>query len=514
MTITTAVNHSSPPVTSSSASPVLELRHIVKRFGGATALNDVDFDLIPGEIHGLIGENGAGKSTLVKILSGVQRPDQGEMLLNGNPVRFKSPADAKARGIGMIYQELSLMPALTVAENVYLGQQPTNRLGIVDWKAIKSGAQRQLAQFAIDIDVSDRLNQLSLGNQQLVEIARTINSGADVIILDEPTSALSVPEAERLFELMRSLKASGKSLIFISHFLEDVLAIADRVTVLKNSRKIGTFDVADLDKHKMVQLMIGHDASTLAETYESGVALPPPVESATVLSVQGLTSSGSFKDISFDVHAGEILGLFGYLGAGMTEIARAIFGTLQTQSGSLTLEGQVIKPSNPSRAKKLGLAYLTENRRATLFPRHEIYKNVTLAHLEHLVKPVFRHPSEINVVKPLIERAGVRPQDPALLAGHLSGGNQQKVVLAKWLTRQPKVLILNEPTRGMDVGAKREVLDLIKELKQEGVAILLLSTEPETILAEADRILVMSKGRITREFVNETVSKEDLLLYA
>ncbi len=510
----TQIPSGSPVDQYSTSQPVLQVLDVTKRFGGATALNGVDFDLLPGEIHGLVGENGAGKSTLVKILSGVQRPDSGEVLLNGEPIRFKSPADAKAHGIGMIFQELTLMPALTVAENVFLGRQPTTRFGLVDWRRIRREASEQLSEFDIDIDVTERIGKLSLGNQQLVEIARVINSGADVIILDEPTSALSPPEAERLFSLMRNLKASGKSMIFISHFLEDVLAISDRVTVLKNSNKVGTYQASELTKHSLVHLMIGRDDSTLAESYESGVTIPPPIETRVVLSVRDLTAEGEFQNISFDAHQGEVLGLFGYLGAGMTEIARALFGTMKTTSGEVTLNDQSFRPKNPTQAKKLGLAYLSENRRATLFPKHEIYKNVTLAHLEHLVKPIFRHPSEIAVVGPLIERTGVRPAKAELPAGNLSGGNQQKVVLAKWLTQQPKVLILNEPTRGMDVGAKREVLDLVKELKSEGVAILLLSTEPETILSESDRILVLSKGSITREFSQETVSKEDLLLYA
>ncbi|MBX3071084.1 MAG: sugar ABC transporter ATP-binding protein [Thermomicrobiales bacterium] len=509
----TSVSPDSAQEPGSVVQPVLSVRNVTKRFGGATALNGVDFDLLPGEIHGLVGENGAGKSTLVKILSGVQRPDEGEVSLNGTSIRFRSPADAKAQGIGMIFQELTLMPSLTVAENVFLGRQPT-RFGVVDWRRIKRESAEQLSEFGIEIDVTDRIGRLSLGNQQLVEIARVINSGADIIILDEPTSALSPPEAERLFQLMRNLKASGKSLIFISHFLEDVLAISDRVTVLKNSNLVGTYQASELTKHRLVQLMIGRDDSTLAESYESGVALPAPIESRAVLSVRDLACEGEFQDITFDVHKGEILGLFGYLGAGMTEIARALFGTLKTQNGHITLDDQLYKPKTPTQAKRSGLAYLSENRRATLFPKHEIYKNVTLAHLEHLVKPVFRHPSEIAVVGPLIERTGVRPKNAELPAGHLSGGNQQKVVLAKWLTQQPKVLILNEPTRGMDVGAKREVLDLVRELKDEGVAILILSTEPETVLTESDRILVLSKGSITKEFANETVSKEDLLLYA
>jgi ribose transport system ATP-binding protein len=494
--------------------PILELRGATKRFGGATALDDVDFQLMPGEIHGLIGENGAGKSTLSKIFSGVQRPDSGEMLLRGEVVRFRSPADAKAAGIGMIYQELSLMPALSVGENVFLGRQPRNRFGLVDWKRIREESRQQLADFGIDIDVGERVNQLSLGNQQLIEIARVINSGADVIILDEPTSALSVPESERLFDLMRDLRANGKSMIFISHFLEDVLAVADSVTVLRNGKKVTTMPVAKLTKHAMVNLMIGREDAALAESYEQGSTLPPRLETTPVLELANLTVPGEYEDATFTLHEGEILGLFGYLGAGMTEIARSLFGMLKPKSGTITLDGKTIRPSNPVAAKKMGIAYLTENRRATIFPRHEVYKNITLAHLDHLVKPVFRHDSEIGQATTLVQRTGVRPNSPTMLAGHLSGGNQQKVVLAKWLTKQPRVLILNEPTRGMDVGAKREVLDLVRELKAEGVSILLLSTEPETVLTESDRILVMSRGKITREFVDEQVSKEDLLLYA
>jgi ribose transport system ATP-binding protein len=494
--------------------PLLAFRGVTKRFGGATALSGVDFELLPGEIHGLVGENGAGKSTLMKILSGVHSPDEGELVLRGTPVRFASPAAAKARGIGMIYQELTVMPALTVAENVFLGRQPTNALGLVDWKRMRHEAARQLEELGIRLDVTERMGKLSLGNQQLVEIARVVFSGAEVIILDEPTSALSVPEAERLFVLMRELRSRGKSLVFISHFLEDVLAVADRVTVLKNSRKIATLPNDDLSKHRLIELMIGSDATSLAEGYEHGVVLPPSADGAPVLEVRGISVPKAFSDVSFRVHAGEILGIFGFLGAGMTEVARTLFGQVRPQEGAILLNGAPIRPATPQQAKRLGIAYLTENRRATIFPRHEIYKNITLAHLDHLVRPVFRHTSEIGVAGRLVQRTGVRPANPTMRAGHLSGGNQQKVVLAKWLTQQPKVLVLNEPTRGMDVGAKREVLDLVKELKAEGVAIMLLSTEPETVLAESDRILVMSKGRITKEFAGERVSKDLLMGYA
>jgi ribose transport system ATP-binding protein len=498
----------------SHAEELLSLRAVTKRFGGAVALDGVDFDLRRGEIHGLLGENGAGKSTLMKILSGVHAPDEGELTIRGEPVRFGSPADAKVRGIGMIYQELSTIGALSVAENVFLGDQPLNRVGLVDWPRMRTEATAKLRDLGLELDVTERLGLLPLGAQQLVEIARVVFSGADIVILDEPTSALSEPEAARLFGFMRELKARGKSLIFISHFLEDVLTVADRVTILKNARRIAVLDNDGLTKHRLIGLMIGVDATALAASYEAGVSLPPALATPPVLEIENLSASNHFADIDLTVRAGEIVGIFGFLGSGMTEVARALFGQIRPDTGVIRLCGQPIRPRSSRAAKRLGIAYLTENRRATIFPRQEVFKNITLAHLEELVPPFFRQKEEVAVAAPFVARTGVRPPNPRLLVGHLSGGNQQKVVLAKWLTRSPKLLILNEPTRGMDVGAKREVLDLIKALAAEGVAILLLSTEPETILAESDRILVMSKGRITKEFAGESVNKERLMSHA
>jgi ribose transport system ATP-binding protein len=497
-----------------AAGPILEFRGVTKRFGGATALDGVDFDLLSGEIHGLVGENGAGKSTLMKILSGVHTPDEGEIVLRGEAVQFSTPAESRSRGVGMIYQELSCMPALTVAENVFLGSQPTTRSGVVDWKKMRRDAGEHLGALGIDVDVTSLLRSLSLGGQQLVEIARVVFSGASIIVLDEPTSALSGPEANRLFAAMHELKTRGTSLVFISHFLEDVLAVSDRVTVLKNSRKVATLPNHGLTKHHLIQLMIGRDAETLAESYEGGVALPSPPMGSPILEAEGLSLSGSFSDVSFAVRAGEILGIFGNLGAGMTEVARVLFGRERPTSGTMRLDGKPIAPKSTREAKRLGIAYLSENRRATIFPRHEIFKNITLAHLDEIVGGVIRQSREVTIAGDLVRRTGVRPPDPRLAAGNLSGGNQQKVALAKWLTVQPKVLILNEPTRGMDVGAKREVLDLIKALKAEGVAVILISTEPETVLAEADRILVMAKGQIAKEFAAERVSKDLLMSYA
>jgi len=506
---------SSPsPNGNAAQQPILALRGVIKRFGGATALDGVDFELLPGEVHGLVGENGAGKSTLMKILSGVHSPDEGEILLRGEVVSFASPADAKARGIGMIYQELSCMPALTVAENVFLGNQPKTSTGLIDWKRMRREAAHHLHALGIDVDVTARLKSLSLGGQQLVEIARVVFSGASIIVLDEPTSALSGPESERLFAVMAELKRRGTSLVFISHFLEDVLAVSDRVTVLKNSRQVATLPMEGLDKQRLIHLMIGRDAEVLAESYEGGVTLPPVMTEPPILVVENLAQTGGFSGVTFEVRAGEILGMFGYLGAGMTEVARVLFGREAATSGSFQLDGVRIVPRTTQEAKKLGIGYLTENRRATIFPRHEIYKNISLAHLEQIVGKVVRQKREVAVARTLVQRTGVRPPVPTMLAGNLSGGNQQKVVLAKWLTVKPKLLILNEPTRGMDVGAKREVLDLIKALKAEGVAIILISTEPETVLAESDRIVVMAKGRIAKTFAAERVSKDLLMSYA
>jgi ribose transport system ATP-binding protein len=313
---------------------------------------------------------------------------------------------------------------------------------------------------------------------------------------------------------MDELKARGTSLVFISHFLEDVLAVSDRVTVLKNSRKVATLPNEGLTKHHLIQLMIGRDAETLAESYEGGVMLPAPSTATSVLEVEGLSLAGSFTNVSFDARPGEILGIFGNLGAGMTEVARVLFGRERPTSGTMRLDGKPVAPKKTREAKALGIAYLSENRRATIFPRHEIFKNITLAHLDEIVGGLIRQSREVAIADNLVKRTGVRPPNPGLAAGNLSGGNQQKVALAKWLTVQPKVLILNEPTRGMDVGAKREVLDLIKALKAEGVAVILISTEPETVLAEADRILVMTKGQIAKEFAAERVSKDLLMSYA
>ncbi|MDQ3249423.1 MAG: sugar ABC transporter ATP-binding protein, partial [Chloroflexota bacterium] len=426
--------------------PILELRGVSKRYGGAVALADVDFDLRRGEVHGLVGENGAGKSTMMKLLAGVYNDYAGEMRLNDQVVRFASPADAQRRGIGMVYQELSTFQHLTVAENLF-SRQPPLRAGLIDWRRMNGEAEGHLRKLGLSIDVTHLMGQLSVGTQQIVEIARVIFSGAGIIILDEPTSALSIPETRRLFEFIATLKAQGKTVIFISHFLEDVLEVTDRITVLKNARKVATLDNQGVTKHHLVELMIGSDAKILQQMYEQEQA---PLErqarqtGAVALTVAGLSRPGAFTDVAFQLHKGEILGLFGFMGAGQIQLARCLFGAEQPASGVISLAGRPVRLKNTTIARAAGIAYVPENRRHSLVLTQEIYKNVTLAHLGKLIGGLLNQRREVAIAQTQIASVGVRPPKPLLPAGALSGGNQQKVVLAKWLTQQPKVLILNE----------------------------------------------------------------------
>jgi ribose transport system ATP-binding protein len=498
---------------------VLELRNVGKRYGGAIALSDVGFDVRSGEVHGLVGENGAGKSTMMKLLAGVFDDYDGELLLRGEPMRFASPADAQSKGIGMVHQELSTFQHLTVAENLFGRKLPAKGGLVVDWPRMRREAQEHLRELGLDIDAGRRMEELSVGSQQLVEIARVIFSGADLIILDEPTSALSVPETRRLFEFIASLKRQGRTLIFVSHFLEDVLEVSDRVTVLKNSRKVATLEANQATKHQLIELMIGSDARILQQTYEQSeraarrAARREP--GGVVLALSGFSKRGAFDDVSFDVRAGEILGLFGFMGAGQNQLARCLFGAEPPDAGNLALGGAPLHLKNTSAARDAGIAYVPENRRDALMQQQEIYKNITLAHLGTLLRGLLNQRAELALAGQWSQHVGVRPAGrPLMPVAALSGGNQQKVVLAKWLTRQPKVLILNEPTRGMDVGAKDEVMGVVQSLASKGVATLLITTEPETIVAYADRALVMSKGRITTELAGAELTKDQLMRHA
>ncbi len=497
------------------APALLELTGISKSFGGVQALRDVDFALLAGQIHGLAGENGAGKSTLMKIIAGVHGADEGQMRVDGEPVRFRSSRDALAAGIGMVHQELSVAPELSVAENVFLGAQPVNRLGIVAWRDMARAAAAQLQNLGLDIDPKARLGDFPIGVQQLVELSRVLFSGARIIILDEPTSALSPPEIERLFGVLSKLKASGRSIIFISHFLDDILKIADAITIFRNGRKVAHAEVtAAIDKGWIIERMIGAGREELEESYLGQIRLDSRPDAPVALAAKGLTLAPAYRDVSFEARAGEVLGVYGFMGCGQLELARTLFGKLRADRGSLEIAGRATNLANTTAAKKAGIAYVAESRRAMLFADEPVFKNVSIAVLERLSRWLLKPDRERAIAGEQVRSLDIRPPTIEARLGALSGGNQQKVALAKWLTHAPRVLLLAEPTRGMDVGAKEDVVKIVRALRDQGMAIVVFSTEPETVLSLADRVLVMRKGEIAREFASETISKDRLLAAA
>jgi ribose transport system ATP-binding protein len=493
------------------SSPLLELKGIGKTFGGVEALRGVDFALLPGEIHGLVGENGAGKSTLMKIIAGVHPEFSGRFLLDGKETRFRSVRDARAAGIAMVHQELSVAPDLSVAENVFLGAQPTNRLGLVQWRRMAREAGEQLARFGIDVDPASRLGDLPIGLQQLIEIARVLFSGARIIILDEPTSALSPPEAERLFATLRRLRDEGTAIVFISHFIEDILRVSDTVTVFRNGRKVAETAAAETTKGALIEAMIGKGREALEHSYTDDLMLPAANSAPAVLKVDGLSLARSLQDVSFEAHPGEVLGIYGFMGCGQQELSRILFGKLKPDGGTLVVDGAPRTFASTADARRAGVALVPESRRAMLFHQEPVYKNISISILERISALLLKPAREREIAKRQVEQLQIRPPVVGLDLGMLSGGNQQKVALAKWLTYPPRLLVLCEPTRGMDVGAKSDVINIVRGLRDKGLAIIVLSTEPETVLSLADRILVLKRGAVVREFAGEAVSKDRLL---
>ncbi len=494
--------------------PLLRCEAIGKRFGGAVALQGVDLELFPGEIHGLVGSNGAGKSTLMKILAGAIPDHEGSVRLKGVKVSLASPGAARRLGIAMVYQELSGIGQLSVAENLFLGRQPQTRLRTIDWKTMNDQSRAYLREMGQDIDVKQRLDRYPLVVRQIVEIARGLHSGARVLILDEPTSSLSPPETRRLFALLNQLKSRGLAMVFISHFIEDVLEICDRVTILKDGRRVSTGPSRTLTKHGVIESMLGHDLHGADSAYETAITLPKRTTTPSVLTVQNLSRAGLFDDVSLEVAPGECLGLYGFVGAGHQELAHAIAGGLAADQGSIVVDGQSLPRGNVPRAVERGVVLVAGDRSKTLVRSSEIYKNCTVSHLRKSVGNWLTRARELQVVQPLLARVQCRPPNPDLKAGFLSGGNQQKVVLSKWLLGPVRVLVLEEPTRGMDVGAKDEVMRLVADLKKSGAAVVLASTEPELVLAHADRVVVMRRGRITGEFSDVALDKTTLMKHA
>lgn len=491
-----------------SRQPLLRMEQINKRFPGVYALDHVDFDLYEGEVHVLLGENGAGKSTLMKILSGSLPKDDGRIVIQGQEIQHLTPERAQELGIGMVYQELSLIPSLSVAENIFLGQLPKTRLGTVDWPEIIRQAEKSLASLGVSIDPHLEVRQLDVAEQQLTEIARVLTRQPKILLMDEPTSALSDTERGRLFEIIDRLRGRGVGIVYISHHLAEVPLIGQRVTVLRDGRVIGTLPVEEAEEDVLVHMMVGRQ---LAEQFPKATIQLGEL----ALRVENFSVDGIIHNLSFELRRGEILGIFGLMGAGQIELARGLFGLLPHSSGHIYVNGQEVHIRHPSDAIKNGLGLLTRDRREGLVPMLSIPPNITLANLCQF--PVFRLLNLRSETETAAKyRRDLRIQTPSLDRAvlYLSGGNQQKVVLARWLCSASKILIFDEPTRGIDVGAKAEVFALMNRLTERGVGIIMISSEMLEILAMADRILVLKGGQFTAEYKANEATQEQLLLSA
>ena len=484
---------------------VLQLRNITKIFPGVRALDKVQFDLLPGEIHALMGENGAGKSTFIKVIMGVHQAEEGEMLLDGKKVQFRSTRDAQKAGIAAIYQHVTAYPHLTVAENIFVGHLK-KRAGVVQWRQMYHEADALLQELNADFGARELMGNLSVAQQQMVEIAKALSLKARIIIMDEPTAALTKRESEELYRITRKLRDEGKSIIFISHRFEDMYALASRVTVFRDARYIGTYDVNSITNADLITAMVGREIKDLFPKPEVGLG-------DEILRVEGLSRTGYFRDVSFNVHRGEILGLTGLVGARRTEVVQTIFGAEKLTSGKIYLEGKQVRIKSPSDAMKLGIGLLPENRQIEgLILDWGIGRNITLTELNRFVHGLFIHEKQENTAaRALAEEVDTKAVSVFDKASSLSGGNQQKVVVAKALGSDFKVLILDEPTKGVDVGAKAAIYEIMGQLAQQGYAILMISSEMPEILGMCDRIVVMCEGRVTGELQRQDATQEKIL---
>jgi ribose transport system ATP-binding protein len=488
----------------------LEMRGISKHFPGVQALDNVDFEVERGEIHALVGENGAGKSTLMKVLMGVYSRDSGRILLDGKEVRISSPKEAENLGISMIFQEFNLLPHLTVGENIFLTRLPRKSfLRTVDWKKLWDNASEILSKLEISLDPKSLIKDLSVAEMQMVEIAKALSVNARILIMDEPTSALTQEEIKKLFAQMRKLKDQGVAIVFISHRLEEIKEISDRITVLRDGRKIATVAVGEVTEEEIAEMMVGREVKTLFPKMEVR-------KGKVLLEVKSLTRRGVFEDVSFYLREGEILGIYGLVGAGRTELVRSIFGEDPVDDGEVFLEGRKVSVKHPKDAVDLGVGLVPENRALQgLLLNMSVRENIALPNLAKLSRKGwvlgFR---ERSVVQRQVQVLGIKTPSTEQKVLYLSGGNQQKVVLAKWLERNPRVLILDEPTRGIDVGAKAEVHALMNSLAEKGIGIIMISSELPEVLGMSDRVLVMRKGRIVAEFTREEASPQKVVLAA
>ncbi|MBO1901041.1 sugar ABC transporter ATP-binding protein [Leucobacter weissii] len=491
---------------SPASEAALELRGVAKSFGQVVALRDGNLVLRPGSIHALVGENGAGKSTVVKIIAGLYRRDAGEILLSGEPVDFAGTAEAKAAGIAVIYQEPTLFPDLSVTENIFMGRQPRGRFGRIDRGRMRTEVEGLFAQLGVTMDPDRTADGLSIADQQMIEIAKAVSLDAKVLIMDEPTAALSGVEVERLFQVARSLRDEGRALVFISHRFDEVFALCDTITVMRDGSYVSTTATDDTDSDRIVAEMVGREITELFPKLDAEIGEP-------LLEVTGLTSPGIFHDIDLTVRSGEIVGLAGLVGAGRSEVARAIFGVDGYRSGRVTVAGRSVPKGRPTAAMRAGLALVPEDRRKQgLVLEESVARNTASAILSSIARlGLVTARAEHRAARPWAERLEVKASAMSTLAGTLSGGNQQKVVLGKWLATRPQVLIIDEPTRGIDVGTKSEVHRLLSTLAREGMGVLMISSELPEVLGMADRVVVMHEGRITADIDRAEASQENVM---
>ena len=493
-----------------SRSPLLQVQGLTKHFPGVLALSDVTFDVRPGEVHALVGENGAGKSTLIKLISGVYQPDRGTMLRDGLAVQPANPREAQALGIATIYQESSLYPELSVAENVLMGALPRRAGGLfVDWPRTEAGAREVLQTIGVELDVRRKVAGLSIANQQRIEIAKALSRNARVLIMDEPTAALSQHDVARLLELVRNLRSRGVGIVYISHRLEEVFEVADRVTVLRDGRVVGTQPVADVTQGMLINMMVGRTLDTLFPKMET-------TPGQVALRIHNLHQGKEVVDVSFAVRQGEIVGLAGLVGSGRSELAQTIFGITPAQSGTIEVHGQAVRIKGPRDAMQHGIAYIPEDRQhqGLVLPM-SVKENITLPTLRSWARAGFvARRDESQIADEYVAKLGVRTPSIHQIVGNLSGGNQQKVVVSKWLLTKPKILIVDEPTHGVDVGAKAEIHRLLSQLAADGLAILMISSELPEVLGMSDRVLVLRKGHIVAEFSRADADQERVLAAA
>lgn len=486
--------------------PALRLENIVKTFPGVRALDGVSFAVMPGEVHALMGENGAGKSTLMKVLGGIYQPDEGQIIVSERQAQMASPLEAKANGIVFIHQELSLADELSVAENVYLGELPRRSFGRVDWAQLYAQTDQILKRLKVGFDARTRVGSLSIANQQMVEIARALTVDAKAVIFDEPTASLTDAEKVVLFDVIADLKSQGVGIIYISHRMEEIFRITDRISVLRDGQYRGTVTTAETSEEDVTQLMIGRtlDLSRNVSHHELGVV---------AIEVRDLSCGDLYQEVSFEVRRGEVLGFYGLVGAGRTEIAETLFGLRDPSSGTILLDGKATTIHSPADAIARGISLVPEDRKGQgLVLGMNCRDNMTLPQVDDLkAGPFMAEGSEVAIFDQYRDRLDIRTPGWKQLVGNLSGGNQQKIVIGKWLSMHPNVLIVDEPTRGIDVGSKAEIHNLIRDLAAQGYAVIVISSEMPEVLHLSDRIIAMYQGRVMRTFTSNEVTEDNLI---